>query len=260
MRKLSIIIPTYEEKENIRLLVKRIETALFQIDHEILFVDDSKDDTTQIIESIAQKNPRVKLIHRTGKLGLSSAVLLGFEMAEGEYLACMDADLQHPPETLLPMYVAMETGADFCLASRFIKGGNDGGLPLFRKIVSGTARRVGWAMIPSLRRISDPTGGFFMVRKAVVKTADLRPLGWKILIELLATARYRRIIEIPYAFADRNAGRSKISCQTVLAYLQQCRLLQKRGRCQQKVIVKRWSREKIKEMLRSYEKVRLKAM
>ncbi len=247
MRKVSIIVPTYNEKDNIELLIERIDSALCEIDHEIIFVDDSDDDTPDVIEKIAVNKPHVRLKHRTKEKGLATAVLAGFEMAEGVYLACMDADLQHPPEILYPMYMAMESGADYCLPSRFIKGGSDGGLNLYRKLVSATARKLGQIMLKSIRCVSDPTGGLFMVKKSVIDNSSMKPIGWKILIEALATSHYSRIIEIPYTFLPRNAGESKIDMKVTIEYLQQCMSLQKRSTINKNVIVKRWSPEKMKQ-------------
>ncbi|MCR4690461.1 MAG: polyprenol monophosphomannose synthase [Lachnospiraceae bacterium] len=250
MRKVSIVIPTCNEKENIEPLIREIDDALRDIDHEVIFVDDSTDDTTRIIDKIARQKAHVKYIHRKGKKGLASAVVLGFQMAKGEYLACMDGDLQHPPKILLPMYAAMEAGADLCLPSRFIKGGRDGGLNPCRKLISVTAGMIGKLLVKALRPVSDPTGGLFMARRSVVESANLKPVGWKILAEILATARYARIIEIPYAFAGRNAGSSKMSSKAALQYLQQCLSLRKRSRNNQKVIIKRWSYEKTLKIMR----------
>ena len=109
---LSVVVPTFNEGKNIRNLVTQIVEALKGIDYEILFVDDSKDDTPQIIMEVAKDFPAVRMEHRTGESGLATAVLKGFRLAKGEYMACMDADLQHPPIVLKYMYKAMEAGAD----------------------------------------------------------------------------------------------------------------------------------------------------
>ena len=104
---LSVVVPTFNEGKNIRNLVTQIDEALKGIDYEILFVDDSKDDTPQIIMEVAKDFPAVRMEHRTGESGLATAVLKGFRLAKGEYMACMDADLQHPPIVLKYMYKAM---------------------------------------------------------------------------------------------------------------------------------------------------------
>lgn len=241
MKKLSIIVPSFNEKDNIRPLVERVDEALKGINHEIFFVDDSTDDTPEVLEEVSQENPHVKYIHREDEKGLATAVLLGFNTADGDYMACMDADLQHPPEILLPMYVAMQTGADMCIPSRLIPGGDDGGLNWYRKFISGTARVIGQLSLPCLRKISDPTSGLFMFRREIIENADMRPVGWKIMVEVLATATYSKIIEIPYTFEERNAGESKIDKQATVQYLEQCADLRKRYVKNENVVVKRWS-------------------
>jgi dolichol-phosphate mannosyltransferase len=101
---LSVVVPTFNEGKNIRNLVTQIDDALKGIDYEILFVDDSKDNTPDVIREVAKDFPQIRLEHRTGETGLATAVLKGFELAKGEYMACMDADLQHPPIVLKYMY------------------------------------------------------------------------------------------------------------------------------------------------------------
>ena len=136
---LSVVIPTFNESKNIRNLVAQIDVALKGVDYEIVFVDDSKDNTPDVIMEVAKEYPQVRMEHRKNGTGLATAVLDGFKLAKGEYMACMDADLQHPPIVLKYMYRAMESGADFCIPSRLIPGGDDGGLNWYRKFVSGTA-------------------------------------------------------------------------------------------------------------------------
>ena len=148
---LSVVIPTFNESKNIRNLVAQIDVALKGVDYEIVFVDDSKDNTPDVIMEVAKEYPQVRMEHRKNGTGLATAVLDGFKLAKGEYMACMDADLQHPPIVLKYMYRAMESGADFCIPSRLIPGGDDGGLNWYRKFVSGTARKIGQVMLPCLR-------------------------------------------------------------------------------------------------------------
>lgn len=254
MKKLSIVVPTFNEKDNIQNLVNQVEDALQGIDFEIVFVDDSTDNTPEVIEEIAKTHKNIQLRHRTKEKGLATAVIEGFRIAQGDYLAVMDADLQHPPAILKPMYVAVINGADFCIPSRFIPGGSDGGLNLYRKMVSGVARYIGKILLPSLRKISDPTSGLFMFKKESIKHADLQPIGWKIMVEVLALADYKTVVEIPYRFQQRPAGESKLSSKVTLQYLQQLMGLMKRGKKQKEVVVKRWTMEKITKMVEKYEK------
>lgn len=230
MSKLSVVIPSFNEAENVENLVERIHKALNGISYEIIFVDDSTDNTPEVINDVIKKNPNVRLKHRTEERGLSSAVIEGFKMAEGDYIAVMDADLQHPPEILHSMYKCLESGADICIPSRFVPGGSDGGLGPYRKFVSAVARYLGKIMLPCLRKITDPTSGLFMFRHEVIKDADLQPIGWKIMIEVLAIGTYTTVEEIPYRFKARPAGESKLTTKVTLQYLQQLMSLTKRAK------------------------------
>lgn len=253
MGKLSIVVPTYNEADNVGNLVNQIRFALRGIDHEIIFVDDSNDNTPQVIEKLMAEFPQVRMEHRTKEKGLATAVLRGFALAEGDYIAVMDADLQHPPGILRPMYAALEEGADFCIPSRFIPGGSDGGLGPYRKLVSAVARYIGKILLPCLRKITDPTSGLFMFkRKILPKTTQLKPIGWKIMVEVLALADYRSVVEIPYRFQARPAGESKLSSKVTAQYIEQIFGLMKRGKKQAGVKVIRWSAEKTKAMERKY--------
>ena len=243
---LTVVVPTFNEGKNIKNLVKQIDAALKDIDYEILFVDDSKDNTPDIIRKVAKEYPSVRMEHRENESGLATAVLKGFGMAKGEYIACMDADLQHPPIILKYMYKAMKAGADLCIPSRFISGGDDGGLNWYRKFVSGTARKIGQFMLPCLRKISDPTSGLFMFRREVIEQADLQPIGWKIMVEVLAMGTYSKIIEIPYKFQQRTAGESKLSGKVTMEYLKQLKNLRGRYNKKNQYTVEVWSEKKMK--------------
>ena len=170
-----------------------------------------------------------------------------FICAKGEYMACMDADLQHPPIVLKYMYKAMLSGADFCIPSRLIPGGDDGGLNWYRKFVSGTARKIGQIMLPCLRKISDPTSGLFMFKREVIEHADLQPIGWKIMVEVLAMGTYSKVVEIPYKFQQRTEGESKLSGKVTLEYLKQLKNLRKRYNKNNKYEVEIWSTERMME-------------
>ena len=245
----SVVVPTFNERENVGILCERVDAALAGVKHEIIFVDDSTDDTPKIIAQIQEKKPHVRAYHRENKTGLATAVIEGFGMAQGKYIVVMDADLQHPPEILAPMYKAIEANkCDFCIPSRFIPGGSDGGLNLYRKFVSATARYIGKAMLSSIRKVSDPTGGLFMFRRECLDGADLRPIGWKILIEVLAMAKYDSICEIPYTFCQREHGESKLSAKVTEEYLQQVWMLRKREIKRGNVRVVRVSPKRLAEL------------
>lgn len=254
MKKLSIVVPTFNEKGNVENLVRQIGDALENIDYEIVFVDDSTDETPEILEKLSKENDHVFYEHRTGETGLATAVIRGFRIARGDILACMDADLQHPPQILRPMYAAILSGADFCIPSRLIPGGDDGGLNLYRKFVSGTARWMGKILLPCLRKISDPTSGLFMFRKECIKNADLKPVGWKIMVEVLAMSEYSQVVEIPYAFQDRESGESKLSGKVTMQYIEQLLGLMRRATKRKGITVIRWSSEYTDNMVKKYIK------
>lgn len=246
MSMISIVVPTYNEKDNVGNLVNQIDYALRGIEYEVIFVDDSTDETPEVIKKVMGENSRVRMEHRTEEKGLATAVLKGFSLSKGDYVAVMDADLQHPPKILRSMYAVMETGVDFCVPSRFIPGGSDGGLGPYRKLVSAVARYIGKILLPCLRKITDPTSGLFMFRREIIEGADMRPIGWKILVEVLATATYKTVVEIPYKFQARPAGESKLSSKVTLEYLMQIKDLMKRGKKQRDMKVIRWSEVKMR--------------
>lgn len=247
---LSIIIPTYNEAGNIEKLLNQIDKAMAAIPYEVVFVDDSTDHTPEVLKAAAEKYQNVRYEHRTEEKGLASAVIRGFHIAKGDYLAVMDADLQHPPAILRGMYCTMLEGADICVPSRFIPGGSDGGLNVYRKLVSGGARYLGKIMIANLRYITDPTSGLFMFQKDLLKGARLKPIGWKILVEVLAMTSYQRVVEIPYRFQDRDLGESKLSVKVTLEYVQQLFGLLFRTRKNKGLKVEYWTEQELNQNMK----------
>lgn len=217
---LSIIVPTYNESDNVARLISRIDESIGSVvDYEIVFVDDSTDDTPEILKLISDKHSNIKYIHREISTGLGTAVVDGFALAHGDVLTVMDADLQHPPELLLQMLKGVESGADIVIPSRFIAGGDDGGLRFHRKVISGVARYLGKIALKKLRKISDPTSGYFLFRRDVISEVTLNPIGWKILIEILAKGNYQSVVELPYEFQNRKYGTSKMSLKQQWNYI-----------------------------------------
>lgn len=217
---LSIIIPTFNERNNVTILASKI-TSLFGenlLSYEIVFVDDSQDDTPIILEELCQQYKNIKYIHRNNERGLASAVVNGFLHSQGNHIIVMDADLQHPPELLPLMMKRLET-CEIVIPSRFIPGGSDGGLNILRKLVSGIARGIGYIFIKKLRCISDSTSGYFGFKRSVIEQVDLNPIGWKILIEILVKGNYQTVHEIPYSFVAREAGQSKMNFTEQWNYL-----------------------------------------
>jgi len=217
---LSIIIPSYNEGNNVFMITHRIEQALatIHLEYEIWFIDDSRDNTPQLLNQLADQNHHVHFVHRTETRGLGTAVVEGFQRSAGKNIIVMDADLQHPPELLPEIYLALQTH-DLVIPSRFIDGGSDGGLNLFRKLVSLVARKIGQFGIKKFRNISDCTSGYFGLQRKVIQNVKLNPSSWKILMEILVKGHYQSCKEIPYHFVQRDVGESKMSVKEQWNYL-----------------------------------------
>ena len=221
--KLSLVIPTYNEKENIQKLIKKIQKEFKEnkINGEIIIVDDnSPDKTGDVLEELKkkQKNEQrnLKIIHRKGKLGLSSAVLEGWKIAEGDVLGVMDADLSHPPEKIKNLFLEIKKGkADFTIGSRYIPGGKIKGWNFKRELMSKAAT----FLARIYTKVKDPMTGFFMIKKECIKNKEINPKGFKILLELIIKADYKKIKEIPITFVNRVEGKSKAGTKEILYYL-----------------------------------------
>ena len=225
---ISLIIPTYNERDNITPLLKRLENALSSYDYEIVFIDDnSADGTAELATSLSYKYP-VKVIVRKDKRGLASAVVDGLKYVSGDIIAVMDADLQHPPEVISDLLREIEKGADIVIASRYVPGGGCQGWSLTRRLISRGAIFLAHLLLPATRQISDPMSGFFMFNKRVVRDAELKPTGYKILLEILMVGKFQSIAEVPYTFSPREGGKSKLNIQQQLAYLRHIYSLMRR--------------------------------
>jgi dolichol-phosphate mannosyltransferase len=220
------VIPTFNEGGNVEELVRRLGDALRGRAVEVLFVDDSTDDTPSVIRDVSTRSAfPVKLLHRdepTG--GLSGAVLEGLRSSDSDYVVVMDGDLQHPPEmAALLLDTAAEEGADLVVASRYLGEGDASGLSSnFRRSVSTSSTLLAKACFP--RRVgrvcTDPMTGFFCFRRTSVHLDRLRPRGFKILLEVLARHDLR-VREIPFVFGERLSGQSKASWRNGIAFLHQ---------------------------------------
>ncbi len=216
---LSIIVPTYNERDNVEELIRRISKSLRGLDYEVVVVDDnSPDGTAELAEKLSGEFP-VKVIRRPGKLGLATAVLEGVRKSVGEYVVVMDADLQHPPEIIPKMYEYALNGYDLVIASRYVSGGSVSGWSFVRKSISRSATLIAKLLIPKVRSVKDPLSGFFMFRKEVLKDVNLNPRGFKILIELLVRGNYVGVYEVPYKFNVRSKGKSKLSIKELVNYV-----------------------------------------
>jgi hypothetical protein len=215
----TIVVPTYQEVENIPLLVERIDKVRREnhLEIELLLMDDNScDGSAELVEGM--NLAWVKLITRTGNRGLSNSVLDGLRLARHDTVLVMDADLSHPPEKIPEMLDRLKKGADFVIGSRFVKGGStDDDWGLFRWLNS----RVAALFARPLARVKDPLSGFFMMRKSTFLEAEtLNPVGYKIGLELLVKSHCSRTEEVPIYFADRRHGKSKLSVMEQLRYLQ----------------------------------------
>lgn len=211
-----VLVPTRNEEGNVATLVNRVVAAVRGFDAELLFVDDSDDGTATVIRSVAEHAPiPVRIVHRTlaeRHGGLGGAVLVGMAETKADWVVVMDGDLQHPPEVIPELLsAACVRDLDLVVASRYCLNGESSGFTTsFRRRVSGGASVAAKLLFPCrLSGITDPMSGFFVVRTAVVRKSELRPRGFKILLEIVARAPGLRIGEIPFTFAPRRTGQSK---------------------------------------------------
>jgi dolichol-phosphate mannosyltransferase len=217
---LSVVIPTYNESQNISNLITALEDLLRQVNFEIVIVDDnSPDGTKKIVESLNVQYGNIKIFQRSGKLGLGSAVLYGFERADAKILAVMDADMQHPPEILPKMYAKISQGNDLVVASRYVDGGGFGHWSTRRMLISIGATLLAHLLFPSTRRIKDVMSGCFMLRSGAVNGACFSPIGFKVLLEILVKCKFNRVTEVPYIFRNRQNGKSNLSPKEMRSYL-----------------------------------------
>jgi len=220
---LSIVVPTYNESKNIEGLLTKLFTALKPnyMPYEVIVVDDnSPDGTAQIAEALKSKF-ELKVVKRPRKISLASAVLNGFKVATGDVICVMDADLSHPPEAIPLMYKEISAGADIVIGSRCIPEGGATNWPWYRRFGSKFAQM----LAQPITHVNDNTSGFFMIKKPVLEGADINPIGFKVLLEILAKGSYKKVKEVPIIFNDRGEGKSKLGYRQVVEYLKQLSLL-----------------------------------
>lgn len=216
----SIIIPCYNEKEGIAQLVEAIFTECRDIasETEIVIVDDNSPDGTGDEAERLKQSYTIQVLHREGKLGLSSAVIDGFKIAQGDILGVMDADFSHDPAIIPRLVKAIkEEGADLAIGSRYIPGGGIKNWPFKRRFISRFAVLLG----TPLTSVKDITSGYFFLKKEVIEGVTLNPIGFKIGLEIIVKGKHRKIIEVPYTFTDRRSGKSKMNSKEVRNYLVQ---------------------------------------
>lgn len=216
----TIVVPAYKERDNLKPLVERIFRALGPqgLSTEIIVVDDnSRDGSEEVVNELTKTYPTVRIIVRTKERGLSSAVLRGFNEARGNLLLCMDADLQHPPESV-PDMINVLGQTEFVIGTRY---GNaefavDKDWPLYRRVISQGARALAIPLTP----LSDPMTGFFGIQKSVYENGKhISPIGFKIAMELYVKCHVKKHGEVPIHFGVRAAGESKLSSKVIINYL-----------------------------------------
>jgi dolichol-phosphate mannosyltransferase len=222
--RLSLIIPTYNERNNVGELVKQLtallEPALGRSYELIVVDDDSPDRTWETAAGLIASYPKLRVIRRQGEKGLSTAVIRGWQAARGEILAVIDADLQHPPEVTVALLTAIGDRVDLAVGSRHVEGGGVSEWSLARRMLSRGAQLLGLLILPGvLGRVGDPMSGYFMVRRTAISGVELSPLGYKILLEVIGRGRVGSIAEIGYVFRERVQGESKVTWRLYPEYL-----------------------------------------
>jgi len=235
--KLSVVVPSFNEAENIAALLADIYANLLPAlgeSFEVIVVDDdSPDQTWQVAAGLTESLPNLRVLRRHSERGLASAVIRGWQAARGEYLGTINADFQHPPQVLARM-CALADKADLVVASRYCEDGSVGDWGLYRRMASRAAWLLGRLMVPAIfRRVTDPLSGCYLVRRSAIAGVVFHPAGYKTLIEILASGRVSTIAETGYCFERRRAGESKALPKQYWLYLRHLgrlrRSLRRRG-------------------------------
>jgi dolichol-phosphate mannosyltransferase len=219
---LSVVVPTFNERDNVAVLYRRLQATLAGIAWEVVFVDDnSPDGTWEVVRGLARKDPRVRCIRRIGRRGLSGACIEGILASSAPYAAVIDADLQHDEAQLPKMVTLLRSGeAELVVGSRYIEGGS---ADSFNKKRAGASQLATEVAKRALKiEIADPMSGFFMIRRDRFEqlAPQLSTQGFKILLDIVASAQGKlRTIEIPYTFGSRQHGESKLDSMVALDFL-----------------------------------------
>lgn len=215
---ISIIIPTYNERENIESLIKRIFTISNKnrLNIEVVVVDDNSRDGTAEVVMLLSKKYKIKLLERPKKMGLTSAVIDGLKLAKGNIIGVMDADFSHPPEKI-PYLVKALNENDIAIGSRFVKGGKLVKRSKFRHLVTKIAILL--AKLVLGLNVKDPISGYFFLKRDVIEKTKIKSKGFKILLNILAKNKNKKIIEIPITHVERKKGRSKFGFLEVINYI-----------------------------------------
>jgi dolichol-phosphate mannosyltransferase len=220
---LTLVVPTFNERDNVAVLVERLAAALDGVAWEVVFVDDdSPDGTAAAVRALARRHPNVRCLQRLGRRGLSSACVEGILSSAAPYVAVIDADLQHD-ETLLPAMLEMlqNEQLDIVIASRFAGGGDFASMPTRRIKISALGNRL--ARLVVVAELTDPMSGFFMLRRPIFEAAmrRLSGQGYKLLVDIFASSPNRLVFkELAFKFRERLHGESKLDTLVALEYLQ----------------------------------------
>jgi len=218
-KKFSLVIPTFNEAENIRILISRLQQVLQKYEYEIIIVDDdSPDQTWKIVQDYGKHDNRIKCLRRFNKKGLSRAVIDGFGMSTGEFLGVMDADLQHD-EKLLPKMLELLEKNTIVIGSRKVYEGGSDNWNYFRRFISWGAILLSRLVVSN--KVKDIMSGYFVLRREVFKKVEdqLTGRGFKILLEILTLTEENKIREVGYVIKSRRFGESKLSGKIVLEFL-----------------------------------------
>ena len=221
---LSVVIPTFNESYGISKILRSLHSSLteLQIKFEIILVDDdSPDNTWEIAAELLEEIPELTVIRRVGAKGLATAVICGWQYSNGRLLGVMDGDGQHPVEVVKDLFtVFSDKNNEVAIASRYLPHGGIKKWSLSRRLLSRGAQTLGQLLLPgAIGTINDPMSGFFIVKRSIITKTELDPVGYKILLEILARSQANKIQEVPYVFLERSSGKSKVALSHYSSYL-----------------------------------------
>ena len=220
-KKFALVVPTLNEAENIVTVLDRARQALAQLPlaWEILVVDDdSTDGTVEIVRRYSESHAGVRLLERYSQKGLAGAITYGWKHTDVGILGVMDADLQHPPELLPELVTRVCQGSDIAIASRYLHADSMEAWSLPRRMISRLSVLASRPVQKPGLRVSDPTSGFFVLRRECIAGIEFQPAGFKLLLEILVQGHVRSVAEIPFKFGTRSGGKSKANGMTAVHY------------------------------------------
>ena len=221
---LSVVIPTFNESYGVAKILRSLHSSLteLQIKFEIILVDDdSPDNTWEIAAELLEEIPELTVIRRVGAKGLATAVICGWQYSNGRLLGVMDGDGQHPVGVVKDLFtVFSDKNNEVAIASRYLPHGGIKKWSLSRRLLSRGAQTLGQLLLPgAIGTINDPMSGFFIVKRSIITKTELDPVGYKILLEILARSQANKIQEVPYVFLERSSGKSKVALSHYSSYL-----------------------------------------